>query len=255
MQISRFFLIILWIFIIPAVCQAADIDSLKSDFLQGNYRRVIFEGKAKVNQLDLAQADELNYILGLSYLKEAKLEQAQECFKLVLANSSSKLRKQAELGLADTYLMGRHFQDAENIYNKLINHEQNNSQRAAILYRLSQLEFEQGNAQAGNDYLAKLKKEFPLSPELRINRPLILIAAPLSAPQDNGEYSVQVGFFTNRSNADALKDKLLARDFPAYLENTGAGYRVKVGRLKALSDAQALDLKLSKEGFQTKICP
>ncbi|MDD5108657.1 MAG: SPOR domain-containing protein [Candidatus Omnitrophica bacterium] len=62
-------------------------------------------------------------------------------------------------------------------------------------------------------------------------------------------------FFSNSTNADILKDKLLATDFPAYIENSGGAYRVKVGRLKSLKEAQDLEDRLSKEGYQTKIYP
>lgn len=255
MQRSRCFIIILSLFIIPVITWAADIANVKVDFLRGNYRKVIFEGQAQINQLNSAEADELNYILGLSYLKEAKLEQAQGCFKFVLSGLPRKLKKQAELGLADTYLMSGRFQEAEDSYNKLIAEESDNSLKAAILYRLSQLEFKRGNNQRGNDYLSKLKKDFPLSPELRLTRGLVLSNKPVLTAADTGEYSVQVGFFTSSSNANNLKNKLLAINFPAYVENAGAGYRVRVGRLKTLNEALVLERKLSKEGFQTKVCP
>ncbi|PIQ90644.1 MAG: hypothetical protein COV71_03255 [Candidatus Omnitrophica bacterium CG11_big_fil_rev_8_21_14_0_20_41_12] len=251
---SRFFLIILTILIIPAVGWSDDMDSKKVDFLQGNYRRVIFESQSQASLAKAERSDELNYILGLSYLKEAKLEQAQECFKLILAGPSHKFKPQAELGLADTYLVGARFQEAENIYNKLIADESNNM-KAAILYRLSQLEFKRGNQQRGDDYLSKLKKDFPLSPELRLTRGLALINKPALTTANTGEFSVQVGFFTSISNATNLKDKLLARNYPAYLENAGSGYRVKVGHLKTSNEALILGNKLSHEGFQTKICP
>lgn len=250
---NRFFIIVFLFLIAPVFSWAADLDGKKVDFLQGNYRRVIFESQPQAGLPESGNPDELNYILGLSYLKEARLEQARECFKVILAGPSHKFKEQAELGLADTYLMGGRFQEAENIYKKLADEPTN--MKAAILYRLSQLEFKRGNNQRGNDYLFKLKKDFPLSPELRLTRGLALINNPVSTAADTGEYSVQLGFFTSISNATNLKDKLLARGYPAYLENTGSGYRVKVGHLKTSNEALILENKLSREGFQTKICP
>ncbi len=255
MRKSKILAVILTLFIAPVICWAADLDSIKVDFLQGNYRRVIFEGQAQISHLSGADAVELNYILGLSYLKEAKLEQAQGCFKQVLAASSDKFKSQAELGLADTYLTGGRFQEAEDIYKKIITDNPGSTQEAAILYRLSQLEFKKGNNQLGNDYLSKLRRDFPLSPELRLNRGLVLIDTPAPQAKDTGEYSVQVGFFTSSSNANNLKNKLLNVNYPAYVENIGAGYRVRVGKFKNQSEALDLESKLSKEGFQTKICP
>jgi len=251
---NKLFLALLIFFLSPVICRAADLDSLKVDFLQGNYRRVIFEAQALVDRANAGGVEELNYILGLSYLKERKLEQAQDCFKRILG-TSSKFKAQASLGLADAYLMSGRFGEAQDIYNKLITDDPNSSQKAAILYRLSQLEFKKGNIQQGNDYLFKLKRDFPLSPELRLAKGLSLIALPVLPVKDAGEYSVQVGFFTNSSNANNLKNKLLAENYPAYLEDSGAGYRVRVGRFKSQKEALDLENKLSKEGFQTKICP
>ncbi len=255
MQKNKVIPIALVCLIIPIVCRAAEMDNLKVDFLQGNYRRVIFEGQAQVNSLNSSGSDELNYILGLSYLKEARLEQAANCFKLVVVGSSSKLKKQAELGLADTYLMGGQFQEAVDSYNKLIAGESNSSYGAAILYRLSQLEFKRGNNQLGNEYLSKLRRDFPLSPELRLSKGLALNDVLTKPQREVGEYSVQLGFFTNSNNANNLKNKLLADNYPAYVESVDAGYRVRVGRLKTLNEAQVLESELSKKGFQTKICP
>ena len=252
MQKSKFYLIISVLFIFPAVCWAVELDTLKADFLQGNYRRVIFEAQTQVERINFGGSDELNYILGLSYLKEGKLDSAQSCFRRILDNSNSKFKEQAALGLADTYLIRGQFQEAEDIYNKLITDDSNSSQKAAVLYRLSQSGFKKGNNRQGNEYLLKLKRDFPLSPELRLTKGLTLIAMPL---QDTGEYSVQVGFFSNSANANNFKDKLLVRNYPAYVENFGTGYRVKVGRFKLQKEALDLEGKLSQDGFQTKLCP
>jgi tetratricopeptide (TPR) repeat protein len=160
------------------------------------------------------------------------------------------------LGLADAYLMAGRFQEARDIYIKLITDDPNSSQKAAVLHRLSQLEFKKGNTREGNDYLSKLKRDFPLSPELRLDKGLpLIIAPPVSLLKDTGEYSVQVGFFTSSDNANNFKNKLLAENYPAYLEDSGTGYRVKVGRFKSQKEALDLESKLSKEGFQTKACP
>ena len=66
---------------------------------------------------------------------------------------------------------------------------------------------------------------------------------------------MQVGFFANNENADSLKDKLLNKGYPAYVERLGAGSRVRVGRFKARREALDLGNKLSKEGFPTKVTP
>ena len=145
MRKNKILLMMLLFFMLPLACLAADIEALKVDLLQGNYRRIIFEGQAQVDRINIGSTDELNYILGLSYLKEGKLDLAQSCFLRILNNQISKFKTQATLGLADTFLIGGKFQEAEEIYNKLITDQPNSSQKATVLYRLSQLELKRGN--------------------------------------------------------------------------------------------------------------
>ncbi|PIQ84921.1 MAG: hypothetical protein COV73_06330 [Candidatus Omnitrophica bacterium CG11_big_fil_rev_8_21_14_0_20_43_6] len=250
--------------VLPGSAWALDLEVLKSNFLQGNYRRVIFEGQAGVNRLHLGNTDELNYILGLSYLKESKLDLAQDAFRRILSNSNSKLKAEAALALADTYLVSGQFNQAEEGYNKLISGGSNSRQKSAVLYRLSQLESKRGDHQKSSEYLFKLKRDFPLSPELRVIKGITFINTSTSAVvcepavtvfAETGEYSVQAGFFTSSANANNLKDRLLMKDYAAYVENSGTGYRVKVGRVKSKREALDLENKLSRDGFQTKICP
>ncbi|HPT39392.1 MAG TPA: SPOR domain-containing protein [Candidatus Omnitrophota bacterium] len=262
MKKIKFILIVLVFLVICRPALALDLESLKADFLQGNYRRVIFEGQPEAERAHLGNADDLNYILGLSYLKEFKIEPAQACFRRILKTSNSRFKAEASLALADTYLISGEFQQAEDAYNKLINDNPNSDQKPAIWYRLSQLEFKRGNHQKGNDYLSKLRRDFPLSPELKVNKDITFINTPARIPEifcgpgrNEDEYSVQIGFFSNSANANNLKDKLLSKNYPAYVESFGSGYRVRVGKFKEQKEALELETKLSREGFQTKICP
>ncbi len=252
MQKIKFILVFWFILILPALGWALDLDTLKTDFLQGSYRRVIFEGQSQLDRMHLGNTDELSYILGLSYLKESRLDLAGDCFRRILNNSGSKFKEEANLGLGDTYLVAGQFQQAEDTYNKLIADDSNSNKKPAVWYRLSQLEFRRGNYQKSNDYLFKLKRDFPLSPELRLTKGIASTNVPVKAAV---EYSIQVGFFTNRVNANNFKNTLLSKSYPAYVESFGAGFRVKVGRFKLQKEALNLETKLSQDGFQTKVCP
>jgi len=262
MQKVKLNLVFLVYFIFPGFCWALEIDALKTDFLEGNYRRVIFEGQAQVQRLHLGNTDELNYILGLSYLAESKLDLAQACFRRILNNSGSKLKEEAALSLADTYLVSGQFELAEASYNKLINDDSNSRQKPAVWYRLSQLEAKRGNHQKSSEYLFKLKRDFPLSPELRATKGIEFVNTPVASCEplasvhiETGEYSIQVGFFTSSANANNFKDTLLSKNYPAYVEDSGTGYRVKVGKFKSQKEALDLESRLSRDGFATKVCP
>ena len=116
MQKFKVYFLVLAILILPVISWAIDLDSLKADFLQGNYRRVTLEAQAQIGGSSIQGVDELSYLLGLSYLKEDKLDQAQECFCRILNNPLSKFKEQAGLASADIYLIKGQFQDAENYF-------------------------------------------------------------------------------------------------------------------------------------------
>jgi rare lipoprotein A len=71
-----------------------------------------------------------------------------------------------------------------------------------------------------------------------------------------GEFTVQVGAFADRGNAERLRDRLLARYQPIFIQDydspTGHFYRVRVGRVPSPDAAQKLAAQLrSADGFQT----
>ena len=79
----------------------------------------------------------------------------------------------------------------------------------------------------------------------------------LSGPSPaGGEFTVQVGAFADRANAERLRDRLLAAYQPIFVQeyDTPAGhfYRVRVGRVASPDAAQQLAAQLrASDGFQT----
>jgi rare lipoprotein A len=70
-----------------------------------------------------------------------------------------------------------------------------------------------------------------------------------------GEFTVQVGAFADRTNAERLRDRLLAQYQPIFIQDydspTGHFYRVRVGRVPNPDAAQQLATQLrSSDGFQ-----
>jgi rare lipoprotein A len=79
----------------------------------------------------------------------------------------------------------------------------------------------------------------------------------LSAPGPlTGEFTVQIGAFADRSNAERLRDRLLVRYQTILIQEydapTGHFYRVRVGRMPSPDAAQQLAQQLRDgDGFQT----
>ena len=71
-----------------------------------------------------------------------------------------------------------------------------------------------------------------------------------------GDFTVQVGAFADRSNAEKLRDRLLPRYQPVFIQNddvpSGHFYRVLVGRVSNADAAQQLASQLKdSDGFKT----
>ena len=68
-----------------------------------------------------------------------------------------------------------------------------------------------------------------------------------------GDFTVQIGAFTHRSNADRLKASVSRRYHPVeiipYDKNGKTFYRVRVGRFTSLKTAQAEENRLIESGF------
>lgn len=71
-----------------------------------------------------------------------------------------------------------------------------------------------------------------------------------------GEFTVQVGAFTDRGNAERLRERLLTHYQPIFIQDydapAGHFYRVRVGRVATPDAAQQLAVRLkNSDGFQT----
>jgi peptidoglycan lytic transglycosylase len=79
----------------------------------------------------------------------------------------------------------------------------------------------------------------------------------LSGPNPEvGEFTVQIGAFTERANAERLRDRLRERYQPIFIQDydapTGHFYRVRVGQAPNQAAAQQLALRLqASDGFLT----
>ena len=66
-------------------------------------------------------------------------------------------------------------------------------------------------------------------------------------------YRVQTGAFSVKSNADALEARLKKAGFDTYMVKVGKLYKVQVGAFSVRANAEAMANKLKKAGFDTYI--
>lgn len=235
-----------------AACFAFSLDPIKVSFLEGDYSSLISKGEILLKSSNPQQSAELNYLLGMVYLKVAKTQNAIEYLEMALKTAKGSFREEVNLGLADAYLLKEDYNQARVIYNSILQGDGRTKLKAAIYFRLSQLESGAGKRQLAGEYRDKLKKEFPLSLELRSSG-FAPLACPLSVSGEG--YSVQVGYFSSPANAVKFRDKLINEGFPAYIEEAAGACRVKVGRFNNRQQAAGMQERLSAAGYPTKVCP
>ena len=247
---------VIWIY---SIAFALNLDKLKIYFLKGDYKSAISEGEriladSKPSSLGL---DELYYLLGLSYLKDGNYLRAADIFEIILKEfKDSEFKEEAELGSGDTYFLREDFTRAQGCYKELIANNPYSKLKSQVYYRLSQIGFKKGDTQQGQEYAQKLKQEFPSNMELFQSNDTLFIAGP----SFDFYYTVQVGSFSNSTNARNLTEKLIQKGYPAYIEEAVSQegekiYRVRVGKLKIRQEALILQGKLTQEGYPTKLCP
>lgn len=234
---------------VPA--HALNLDRIKSVFIAGDYKQAISEGE-RILAVTTAKAyglDELYYILALSYLKDGNYLRASDIFEIILKEfKKSTLAADARLGLADTCFLKGDYERAREGYGKLLNSGKAVRLRPCVYYRLSRCAAELGHNDEAENYLAQLKREFPLN----------ILDSKDNIISGESYYSVQVGSFSSNTNANNLMRQLIDKGYSAYIEEANLEsetvYRVKVGR-SGIKETMALATRLSREGYPTKVCP
>ena len=91
------------------------------------------------------------------------------------------------------------------------------------------------------------------------SKPRVLEEEVQSLTVAAGAYSVQVGAFSSRANAQNLAGKLNIKGYPAFIVQSSAGakplFKVRVGHFPDLAEAKNAERQLRLDGYPTKIIP
>ena len=151
-------------------------------------------------------------------------------------------------------------QQAVVIYNKLVKNYPKSKYADASLYRIYSYYYALGMYNAANNFLDRLKREYPNSPYIKIAKRYIpqkdsLVIASRAQPADNSTeaknktsdksekylYTIQVGAFTVKGNAESLKEDFEKNGLYSSIEEKTVGgttfHVVYVG--KYLNEADA----------------
>ncbi len=239
---------------------AADVIVMRTDLLEGDYTGVIREGEGILSQSRRpSQLDEVYYLLGTGYLKTGNYQKAADSFQAVVTGyKRGAFAERSFLGLVDAYFLQNNYESAEKYCNEFLKQYSRSKFIPAAQYRLSRIKFRRGNSRESADILTQVRREHPLTVELKSQTEECLLAdAP--KPGVGTQYSVQVGAFSERDRAANLVKELKAKGYPAYSEAAvirgSTSYRVRVGKSASSAEIIALERKLSAAGYPTKVCP
>ena len=243
----------------------ATLEHVEKLFMEGRYEKAALEAKGFIDERSYRR-DEIYYLKGLSELKLNRFREARESFESLLSrHSGSKRNFDAHLGIGDAYFLEGNTEEAIRSYNDTVAKFPNNKNVVSAYYRLGNCYRKKGPENKAIEYFEKVKKA-RLSFESRmiadykgpdrIASPGMASIAP-SGQGNNGNFSVQVGSFKSKKNANRLSAKLSSEGYDSRVEiSTGSGdafYRVRIGRYKSKRSAEDAAGVLRRAGYNTKV--
>ena len=201
---------------------------------------------------DPAQRTEAQYYYGLAQLRLGQYADARSAFQSVMdTHPPQDIYDKAALSLIEGYYMDGFYSDSLDTANKLLRKSPSSSFLSLIYFKLSGADLKLMRWEDANKYLNKIISEFPQSPEAPIARQLL---------EEKQYFAVQVGSFLDKGRALALIDDLKGSGQYAYVVETTTAdgqkyYRVRVGQMSSLKDAEELKNRLDKLGYPTLIYP
>jgi outer membrane protein assembly factor BamD (BamD/ComL family) len=249
------FLFIIAAFVAPArvFAQNEALSDLEAMIIQEDYKKANNAAKSLLKtRLSVSDTAQVEYYLGLSHLRLGEYAQAYDMFKKVTADRpSTELYEKAYIGSIDALYMQGYYENALKEAVSLINRHPRSEMMSLIYLKAARSSLKLARWTKAKEYLQKILKEYPDSFESGVARQLL---------EEKQYFTVQVGAFTEQGRAEHLVKELIQRKEYAYIVENKAPdgkkfFRVRVGQMTALKDAQALESKLSGLGYPTRIYP
>lgn len=250
-QIYSAFLIFA-IVLVANSAQALLVSNIEEAILEQDFHKVSILAKEMLTD-ELASADQerVEYFLGLAHLRSNEPKEAMALFKkLAKRAEDTALRERAYLGLFEIYYNDGQHKRALQVVNKLLKKSKNSELRSLFYLKAARVHLKLSEWAKARKYLEKIIDDYPESLELNIAQQLL---------EEDQYFTVQVGAFLEKDRAIKVMEDLLRKDQYAYIVQTRdenkTFYRVRVGQITQLKQAQTLKSRLSRLGYPTRIFP
>ena len=201
---------------------------------------------------DPAERTEAQYYYGLAQLRLGQYADARSAFQSVMdTHPAQDIYDKAALSLTEGFYMDGFYTDALDTANQLLKKSPYSSFLSLIYFKIAGADLKLMRWEDAHEFLNKIINEFPQSPEAPIAKQLL---------EEKQYFAVQVGSFLDKGRALTLIDDLKGSGQYAYVVETTAPdgqkyYRVRVGQMSSLNDAEDLKKRLDKLGYPTLIYP
>ena len=147
--------------------------------------------------------------------------------------------------------MDNQYKRAHEIIDELLKSAQDSEFASLVYLKAARVNLRLTHWDKAYKYLKKIISDFPDSLEAHTAQQLL---------DEEQYFAVQVGSFIEQARAEQLMNELQSKREYAYIVETKDRedrkfYRVRVGQLSALNQAQQLKIKLAKEGYPAQIYP
>lgn len=232
---------------------SVDLTDIEAEILKKNFKQAeLLANQFLQTGQDKSKTHQGQYYLGLSLLQQSQPTQAREVFeKIQTGNPTADVLERAGLGIVDSWFMEGKYDTAKETVEQLLKDHPQSSQLSLMYLKLARAHLKMAHWKKASGYLEKIVKEFPESPEQHTARQLL---------EEKYFFAVQVGAYTERSLAQELVSELKNKGEYSYIVETTDAlgnplYRVRVGELALLTDAQKLRDKLTQSGYSAAIYP
>lgn len=227
-----------------------DLSSIQGAFLRGEYETVVRETGREMGRG--GPEEELLYLRGVSALKLRDWELARAALtRLVEEHPASPWTPQGRLALGDSWMGAGQPERALEVYEKILSGGGAGDLAPQALFRLGKVQRELGLWPEARASLAQAARAAPDSAEAAQAREIL--------GRDDFFFTVQVGSFVTRPNADRLAQELQRRGYRAEVSEAVMGgklfHRVRIGRFAKRSEAEDEARRLSGDGFPVRIFP
>jgi tetratricopeptide (TPR) repeat protein len=226
--------------------------SLQTAVIEEDYQKAAADAEALL-AMKLGHTDSclVQYYLGLSQLRLGSYARAQEVFrKLMMDKPSDEIYDRAAAGHIDTLYMQGYYENALREANGFIARRGASEMISFFHLKAARANLKLARWNKAREILEKIVAEYPDTFESRIARQLL---------DEKQYFTVQVGSFVDKGRAEKLVQELIARQQYAYIVEvrtpSRTNYRVRVGQMTSLKDAQELEATLAGLGYPTLIYP